>query len=271
MKRIQAYGISTTAYPNLSGHPVDHVFVVGDGGFNWPCFGRGCEVISSSHLVAEGKSSVGWIDLLNGTDAIHPTGLTNKVDGICHNVANRLIASANCSVAEAAGNLLVTLVYGKFGFNTDSFLERVRAFAVAHQKDSGDAVDTVVAALCGAIDSRHADELQQLRAYIEKRCADSQPLPVDRDILMAFMQDELQGFYAEFVATRERIFATLFDSADPSIFTCPATDDSKTMAFQKEYLSQLQKHLIDQMTGERFRAIFTTSPQDAFAHLLSKP
>jgi hypothetical protein len=112
------------------GLPSEHTYVTVPG-HNFNCFGR----FNGGRFVRKSTGSVTWACSLyghqneGGQDAGSPTGLSIRYDGVCHNVANRILAllADDIDARGTEGNVLATLMYGKFGFNLDRYIEAVKS------------------------------------------------------------------------------------------------------------------------------------------------
>lgn len=102
------------------GLAAEHTYV-STAGHNFNCFGRS----SGGRMVRKAYASSKWACLVYGhqyegmTDSGLPTGLSIRYDGVCQNVANRILVLAEDDIdaRETKGNAFATLMYGKFGFN----------------------------------------------------------------------------------------------------------------------------------------------------------
>ena len=142
--KVKAYAIVSEGYAGLPMIEMDHVFLVSDGGHNWNCFGRGVETLSNPSL----RGKVNYLGEIEGNlewmaKAYAPkteecilgsrpeAGVHNQYSGVCQNAANRILAmgSGELSVAKAKMNELAVLLYGKFGFDVESFVAKIEAAA----------------------------------------------------------------------------------------------------------------------------------------------
>ncbi len=154
--KFSTYAIPTV-YPGMVSSKTDHVFVCsGDGTHNWNCFGRGCELINKSEELRELENASGsinseWASLIYGssfegkTDGSPAAGIKERFNGVCHNAANRILVLAGdeVDVRAAFGSAFVTLVYGKFGYDIDAYVENVSNTAKT-LKITDDEIEAVV-------------------------------------------------------------------------------------------------------------------------------
>jgi hypothetical protein len=114
----------------FGGLPSEHTYVTVPG-HNFNCFGR----FDGGRFVRKSSGSATWACSLyghkneGGQDAGSPTGLSIRYDGVCQNVANRVLVllADDIDARGTEGNVLATLMYGKFGFNLDKYIEAVKS------------------------------------------------------------------------------------------------------------------------------------------------
>jgi hypothetical protein len=120
---------------------LDHVFIISSENNNWNCFGGGKEEACKQYEIASTQGFIEWARLVYGPEnegregrppnAYPAADVTELYNGVCQNVANRilLLADTNIDVRKAHGNALVTLLYGKYGFGIDIFIEKIKSTA----------------------------------------------------------------------------------------------------------------------------------------------
>jgi hypothetical protein len=140
-----------TAYARITGYDspqlkalgirLDHVFVTSSLRNNWNCFGGGIEEACREHEIASSQGYVEWASLVynpekegrvgRNPDAYPAAEVTELFNGVCQNAANRVLAFTenNIDVRKANASALVTLLYGKYGFGIEDFIERVKSTA----------------------------------------------------------------------------------------------------------------------------------------------
>jgi len=113
---------------------LDHVFVISSLWNNWNCFGGGIEEAREDIAIATAQGYVEWARLIYGPEnegkggrlpnAFPASGVTELFNGVCQNAANRILVFTddNIDVRKANANALVTLLYGKYGFDLDVFI-----------------------------------------------------------------------------------------------------------------------------------------------------
>jgi len=173
-----------TAYARMTGYDspqlnslgirLDHVFVVSSLQNNWNCFGGGIEEACDNHKIASSPGYVEWARLVYGPEnegkggrppnAFPAADVTELFNGVCQNAANRILALTeyNLDVRKANGNALVTLLYGKYGFGINVFIEKIKA----------------AASLCGASE----DELKMILNRFEQGQSAEAELDILRNI-----------------------------------------------------------------------------------------
>ena len=126
---------------NALGVKLDHVFVTSSKPNNWNCFGGGIQEAREEFVIASSQGYMEWAQLVYGPEnegkggrqpnAFPATGVTELFNGVCQNAANRILAFTddNIDVRKAGANALVTLLYGKYGFGIEAFIERVKTTA----------------------------------------------------------------------------------------------------------------------------------------------
>jgi hypothetical protein len=253
---LTAYGIwvGPKYAPKLSS--LDHTFVVSDRGDNWSCWGRGREVIPQSHQLAQTQGNAIWADLFHGSDPIHPCGLTEKVSGVCQNVCNRLLLVGDADVSSAGGNELVIILYGKYGFGLDDFINRVnRAASMANQQQAGAVSENDVDAVVSKIKGSEEQEIETLRRHFTEALAAHSANVSEKE------QKSIIDFYDSFHDNRERIQHDVPKNG--------TADD-----FRGRYLRKLGPALLNYLRSMlsvlgrvRYAAIFKISPEQAVAFL----
>ncbi len=144
-EEVEVYAAPTGYDCNaLKGFRLDHTWLSTESGpHNWNCYGRGR---SNNHdadtrRIGVGHGNVPWMAAVYGPNAEGRSGrgdndpaaagVVELLHGVCQNAANRMLAMTeeNLDVAKAAGNELVVLAFGKYGFGVDRFIERLKATA----------------------------------------------------------------------------------------------------------------------------------------------
>lgn len=111
--------------------PMEHTYVVCDG-HNFNCFGAG-KGSDQSREVVKGTASSKWASKVYGNfegcgDDQLAAGLRVRYNGVCQNASNRILVLAGDKIDARCtkGNLLATLMFGKFGFDFDPYFDRVK-------------------------------------------------------------------------------------------------------------------------------------------------
>lgn len=254
---FRAHAIATSVYGHISTGGLDHVFVTSSEGHDWGCFGRGADYIAQARVIAEGAGIAEWADLINGTDANSPTGITNFIDGTCHCVANRLLVLAGTDVSAAKGNELVILLYGKYGFRIQEYVARVQsAAAEVNQKAPGAISDAEVEAVVSRITGSLSDELLLLKEDFESR------VMLKLNGLDVSQKSNMRRIYTDFHAKREEAHAGIDRTRRP--------EDAQTdyIAQMKPLVVQCLRNMLDTLGSELYGKVFTVSPEQAVAFLL---
>jgi hypothetical protein len=260
--QFSAYALSSSGY--LPGVTVDHVCVVGDN-HDWNCFGRGAGQPPQGNLVAQGMGNALWASKIYGPyESRGPeclaAGVTEKYEGVCHTVANRILVLCGDDVdsRKASGNELATLLYGRFGFNLDAYVARVKQAAVeANNMQSGSVsqedVDTVVNRITRGFEPHQ--ELELLRADLEEQ------FQLHFEILTPDQKQDFVDTYTDFQKKRKVAF-----DAEPK---------GNTQDFQPRFARRLGPDLmacllhIQTLLGvDLYLKIFKLTPEAAMAFLL---
>jgi len=252
---LTAYSIPTS-YPNANGLNLTHVFVVstvnGAVTNNWGCFGRGAECIPQAKQIAQGPAYTKWADLINGTEN---AGLTNCVTGVCHNVANRLLVLAGTDVSGADGDAAAILLYGKYGFNVDQYVARIKATANAiNNEQPGTISDAEISGIIDQITGGQSDELKILEQDFQDL------LQPHNENLTDAQKTGLSDIYNDFHNKRQQEWAA-GDQNDPD--------------FQTKYEERMKPVLIQSLTQmsallgpDEYKTIFGYLPEQAAKFLL---
>lgn len=110
--------------------PSEHTFILTSDGSNFNCFGQ---PRNDGRFVRKASGSSKWAKLIYGPDEgivdVKPAaGLRVRYDGVCQTAANRILVLTGDGVDARGtkGNVLATLMYGKFGFDVDAYIDSVR-------------------------------------------------------------------------------------------------------------------------------------------------
>ena len=145
-EEVEVYAAPTVGYDcnELKGFRLDHTWLSTESGpHNWNCYGRGRNNNHDADTRRIGlvHGNVSWMAAVYGPTAEGRSGrgdndpaaagVIELLHGVCQNAANRMLAMTeeNLDVSKAAGNELVVLAFGKYGFGVDRFIERLKATA----------------------------------------------------------------------------------------------------------------------------------------------
>ncbi len=269
---IVVYAMPTEGYHEaLKDFRLDHVCLCDkEGSHNWNCFGRGRNDIHKTDVrrlcVATGNAE--WLAEVYGREAEgkggrgdqdpFAAGVCELFNGVCQNVANRLLAltEENYDVSKANGNELVVLTFGKYGFGIDDFIRRVNDSADrvnARHPNSVSQDDVARAIACLREGQKVAyefealtDELPDLRAAFAEKAT-------ERD------RNEFSLEYAAFQSRRADEFAKL-DKASLSNH-----DARERMgAFLKNEMAAFLTKIRARLGDETYQQVLHVLPQDAF-------
>ncbi len=268
---LDAYGVNSNIAAKAQ---LSHTFVVCDDDrrYNWNCWGDGEEAVDQSDVKPlgnyKGEGYAAWVSLLYGSKEgeRNPTdkvmGLRIRVDGVCQNASNRILALSgrDMSVSEAPANAAVLLMYGKFGFGIESFIQDVRSAAEQiNQKENSsilaEEIEAVIATLCAGAD----DEM----GIIGGECLGTHFHSVIANNVLPEKLATLKGIYKTFQIRRAEIY----------------NNNSKVgldgVVFQKEFAKQLSVAFINclvEMKGilspDEYKDLFPDEPETLASLLL---
>jgi len=255
-----AYGVSAPGYsPALMG-AAEHTFVVsrGQDGVidNWNCWGRGKEAIDEgARELSKGAALAEWARLIYGNDPTRPTGLMEKVEGVCQNASNRLLVLAGADVSAAGANLYTVLLYGQYGFHLADFVNTVRAAAErVNDEHPGAISDAELQTVLERIADDPSDEAKVLESHF------LQALP---KTLTSEQKGQLLELFKDFQAKRLTIFNEEW----------PHREDP---GFQTRYADRLAPpflRCVKDSSGilgpENYQAMFKQLPEQALPYLLT--
>jgi hypothetical protein len=238
--------------PRLHGLTFEHTFVTGNPAYDWNCFGGGREQVSDpkTREICRVKGNAAWVEKVYGpTRPSHPMGLTERVDCVCHSVANRILAMANADqdVAAAKGDLVAVMMYGKYGFQLDSFISQcVTAAGALNQQQAGCVSQPDIDALAARIKNEEEDEAETLKRQFTETLTNRPSFTPDE-------AQKIMASYESFHDKRQEIFTKQFKQ--------DAAND-----FQGQFASELKGALIECLASlsialgaDRFSAIFGAS------------
>ncbi len=270
--KFSAYATSTQ-YPGIEKIPADHIFVCpGDGSHNWNCFGGGCEIIINKSRElrklenGSGSGNARWASLIYGPSSEgdpnfygSAAGIRNVYDGVCHNVANRIlvITGEGIDVSGAAGNELVTLMYGKFGYNIEKFIDNVRITAkLVNEEQPGTLTDQEIEDVVNRITRGVSpdNELEILKKDLDEHFGPHLSHLSDEE------RSKFDSIYKDFQDDRK----TAYYDAEPQTGT--------GLEFQRRFADRIEPHLktcllkLDELLGrDRFLALFKGVPESVIA------
>ncbi len=269
---IVVYAMPTEGYHEaLKGFRLDHVCLYDkEGSHNWNCFGRGRSDIHNKDVrklcVASGNAE--WLAEIYGREAEGKGGRGNQdppaagvcelFNGVCQNVANRLLAitEENYDVSKADGNELVVLTFGKYGFGVEKFIQKVKESADRVNARNPDSIshDRVEQAIANLLEGQKVtyefealtDDLPDLRAAFAEKAT-------ERD------RNEFALEYAAFQNRRADEFAKLDKTS------LPHHDARERMgAFLKNEMKVFLTKIRARLGGETYLQVLHVLPQDAF-------
>jgi hypothetical protein len=259
--KFMAYAVTTGYELHVGSEPFEHAFVVSEKGDNWGCYGRGQETIGhgARPLPPDGVAIPEWARLLYGDPAgPTPTGLLEKVEGVCQNVANRILVLAGTDVSAANGNIFATLLYGKYGFHVDDYVLKVKQTAdQLNSKEPGAVTEAALQKVLDAFGEDPSDELRMLESHFQG------VLP---QTITPQQNDQLLVPYREFQAKRKEIF----DQEWPN-----KAIQSDRVQFQKQFAALIAPSFIEclhsfaEILGAQgYEEVFKAPPEKMIGYLL---
>lgn len=255
--KFTGYAVSTSYGNQIPGVPFEHTFVVSNRGDNWTCFGRGKEAIGNgARPLKDGVGLAEWANLLNGADPHYPTAMIQCVEGVCQNVANRLLVLAGTDVSPAEGYLCAVVLYGKYGFHLDEYVAKIKL--TAEQLNSqypGSIPDDALKQVIDRIGADPSDELSTLEAHFKGA------LPAS---VSAQQTEQLLVPYRDFQAKREAIF----EQEWPNKVEDPSFQMAHLKKIEPPFIQCMQSFL-EILGRENYNDIFKATPEQALTQLLN--
>jgi hypothetical protein len=191
----------------------DHVSVSTDDGADWGCFGRSAADLRNAQdcrAVAVGEGYRSWAEQIQSNDN---GGLELHKTGKCHNLANRLLAVTGTDVRTAGTDAAIMFVFGKYGFNIQAFISRLRAGAAAVNNLAPNTIsESDIETVISKVNQAKFDELQIIEEYFRNA------LPSQQLTLTTSEQDNVAAIYSQYFDTRESLQgdpSTYFDRLKP--------------------------------------------------------
>jgi len=195
------------------GAPSEHTYVLTSDGENFNCFGGS----SGGRFVRKGTGSSKWAKMIYGDfqgkqDDQPAAGLRVRYDGVCQIASNRVLVLTqdNVDARETKGNVLATLLYGKFGFNLDKYIETVKQTGAQLLKSNPGEIQQsdIDAVLRRVADGQTPDaELDLLHADIQEQ--EEIKLPAITDEQRMLFQPIYNEYQNERLATFFRVSKTV--------------------------------------------------------------
>lgn len=227
-------------------------------GHNFNCFGRN----AGGRLVRSSTGSAAWACAVYGREnegmenAGAPTGITIRYNGVCQNLANRILAlvTDDIDARGTEGNVLATLMYGKYGFGVDQYVASVKsAGATLFSNGSGEIkqsdVDTAVNRIAAGqtfdaeLDILHVDIPEQ------ENIAALPPITAEQRALF-------RPIYSEYQSERAAVFAQVAETAK-------TTDQIGLGALPRGLVAPLEKcveSLVAALGVDQFKSMFGVDP-----------
>ena len=268
VEAIEFYAAPIDRYDcdELNSFKLDHTWLSTESGpHNWNCYGRGRDNNHDpdARLMGVAHGNVQWMTEVYDPKAEGRSGRDNNpaaagvvelLHGVCQNATNRMLAMTeeNLDVSKAAGNELVILAFGKYGFGVDRFIERLKATAAdLNARRPGSVTEeelrrTLENVNAGTSVSAEFDSL-------------TDDLPQIRDAFMEVATDRQRHEFAEKYAAFQLRRADKF--ADIEKLDLPRHDARGQMAsFLKVELSRLLEYARDSLGVDVYSKVISIVP-----------
>ncbi|EGR0594038.1 hypothetical protein FG071_19810 [Vibrio cholerae] len=120
----------------ILGKVLDHTYVESDAGDSWPCNGRN----SGGEVVASGSCDLTIARCIGKNEV----GIIYGITGVCHQMSNRVLASAGTQLPSVRGYFLSSLLYGSHGIDGYEWQERKFVCGLEQQGASVDNLTNVL-------------------------------------------------------------------------------------------------------------------------------
>jgi len=248
------YAVPTSNFGGLS---AEHTYLSVPG-HNFNCFGRNAD----GRQVQTSTGSAVWACDVYGhdnegmQDSGTPTGMTIRYNGVCQNLANRILAlvTDDIDARGTQGNVLATLMYGKYGFGVDQYVASVKsAGATLLSNGSGEInqsdIDLAVSRIAAGqtpdaeLDILHVDIPEQENVSALPSITDAQ-----RTIF--------RPIYSEYQSERAAAFEQIAKTANPN-------DQIACDVLPKALIAPLEKcveNLVAALGLDQFKSMFGVDP-----------
>ncbi|WP_139834619.1 hypothetical protein [Thalassospira sp. MCCC 1A03138] len=111
MNKLTGFALPAWKTQGVKNWKLDHTYVADDTGRAWGCNGR----VSGGIPICSGLGNGNHADCLAQPN--RKAGIIYGLGGVCHQMANRILLSANVQVSQARGYSLSLLLFGEFGLD----------------------------------------------------------------------------------------------------------------------------------------------------------
>lgn len=196
------YAMKTAWHPiaAIGDWPLDHVALETSTGTDWGCFGRTRAEDPAAQPIARGEGDELWAKAIAGPDG--HAGIVFGVTGICHHCANRIALPADIDSRNAPGNEIATPIFGKYGLDTKTLIERVKDAARSVNDDypkriADELVTSVVERVGGGIEDERAIVRADLARLLTPVLKSDYPL----------LKNDIEDVYLSLYYKREALFS----------------------------------------------------------------
>lgn len=257
--KIRGHGVDTSVYDRdpLTNEAREHVFVSSESGRSWGCMGRdlGDPTVTGNRPLVEGLAEEEWVNEIAGPDNNHTAGIENKITGVCHQCANRLLIPAGVNVNKAYGNEVAIIGFGLYGPDIEDVKRVVLSAAQrVNDRQPGLIPQADIEAAVRRMDNCVADEYEVMKRDFEERNpvpADAAPVPVD-------IQSRQRDIHARFAQRRRDSYRA---------FRAGQTTGEAYGLFLRENLRQALVEFRELMGEDKYMKMFRMTPEAAVTHL----
>lgn len=144
----------------ILGKVLDHTYVESDAGDSWPCNGRN----SGGEIVASGSCDLTIARCIGKNEV----GIIYGITGVCHQMSNRVLASAGTQLSSVRGYFLSSLLYGSHGIDGYEWQERKFVCGLEQQGASVDNLTNVLINKHAEVQETKPQKILMLSPYVNQ-------------------------------------------------------------------------------------------------------
>lgn len=237
----------------LTNQEREHAFVSTESGKSWGCMGRNLEGIPNPRVLCEGFAEVEWMEAIAEPGPDYAAGITNKVTGVCHQCANRILLPAGITVDQALGNEVAVMAFGLYGPDIQDVVALLKNAAFkANQRLPGCVTDEDMECVINKITHNGLDEYEIMRTDFENK------IGVKLTALPAATLGEVQSIYLAYVDRRTSIYRVYRQSGDKDCY----------LAGLRESLQRTLEAYRELIGHEKYNKLFRFTPEYIVANFI---